>query len=58
MAENMGLYQFGPEGLAQQVIDEQRGSFTLGPGRDQPARPGQRLFDARGRRHPVRRRAR
>src|SRR4051812_15976530 len=36
MAEDMGLYQFGPEGLAQQVIDEQRGSFTLGPDATSP----------------------
>ncbi|HET6392132.1 MAG TPA: transglycosylase domain-containing protein, partial [Blastococcus sp.] len=31
MAEDMGLYQFGPSGLAQTIIDENRGSFTLGP---------------------------
>ena len=55
MAEKMGLYQFGPDGLSQQVIDENRGSFTFGPGRDQPARPGQRLLHAGRRRHAVRR---
>jgi membrane peptidoglycan carboxypeptidase len=31
MAEDMGLYQFGPADLAQTIIDENRGSFTLGP---------------------------
>jgi membrane peptidoglycan carboxypeptidase len=31
MAERMGLYQFGQADLAQQIIDENRGSFTLGP---------------------------
>jgi membrane peptidoglycan carboxypeptidase len=36
MAERMGLYQFGPEGLAQKVIDEARGSFTLGPDATSP----------------------
>ena len=30
MAERMGLFQFSPPGLAQQVIDENRGSFTFG----------------------------
>ena len=55
MAEKMGLYQFGPAGLAQQIIDEQPRVVHPRPGRDQPARPGQRLLDAGGRRHPVRR---
>jgi membrane peptidoglycan carboxypeptidase len=36
MAEAMGLYKFGPEGLAQQVIDENRGSFTFGPDATSP----------------------
>jgi membrane peptidoglycan carboxypeptidase len=36
MAERMGLYQFGPAGLSQQVIDESRGSFTLGPDATSP----------------------
>ena len=36
MAEAMGLYEFGPEGLAQQVIDENRGSFTFGPDATSP----------------------
>ena len=36
MAERMGLYQFGPEGLSQQIIDENRGSFTLGPDATSP----------------------
>jgi membrane peptidoglycan carboxypeptidase len=36
MAEAMGLYQFGPEGLADQVIEENRGSFTFGPDATSP----------------------
>lgn len=36
MAERMGLYQFSPEGTAQEVIDENRGSFTLGPDATSP----------------------
>jgi membrane peptidoglycan carboxypeptidase len=36
MAERMGLYQFGPDGLSQQIIDESRGSFTLGPDATSP----------------------
>ncbi|MDP9459661.1 MAG: penicillin-binding protein, partial [Actinomycetota bacterium] len=36
MAQAMGLYQFGPDGLAQQVIDENRGSFTFGPDATSP----------------------
>ena len=36
MAQRMGLYQFGPEGLAEQVIAENRGSFTLGPDATSP----------------------
>jgi membrane peptidoglycan carboxypeptidase len=36
MAERMGLYQFDTGGLAQQVIDENRGSFTLGPDATSP----------------------
>ncbi|MCW2703597.1 MAG: hypothetical protein JWQ37_1592 [Blastococcus sp.] len=36
MAERMGLYRFGPAGLSEQVIDEQRGSFTLGPDATSP----------------------
>jgi membrane peptidoglycan carboxypeptidase len=36
MAKRMGLYQFDQEALAQQVIDEQRGSFTLGPDATSP----------------------
>jgi len=31
MAERMGLFQFSDPGLPQQVIDENRGSFTFGP---------------------------
>ncbi|MGY1781544.1 transglycosylase domain-containing protein [Geodermatophilus sp. SYSU D01036] len=30
MAEAAGLFQFSPPGLAQQIIDENRGSFTFG----------------------------
>ena len=36
MAERMGLYQFGPGGLADQVISENRGSFTFGPDATSP----------------------
>ncbi|GAA3158245.1 transglycosylase/D,D-transpeptidase PonA2 [Blastococcus jejuensis] len=36
MAEAMGLYQFGPDGLADQVIEENRGSFTFGPDATSP----------------------
>jgi membrane peptidoglycan carboxypeptidase len=36
MAEAMGLFQFGPAGLAQEIIDENRGSFTLGPDATSP----------------------
>ncbi|MFL6095612.1 MAG: penicillin-binding transpeptidase domain-containing protein, partial [Blastococcus sp.] len=36
MAQKMGLYQFGPADLAQQTIDENRGSFTLGPDETSP----------------------
>jgi membrane peptidoglycan carboxypeptidase len=36
MAKRMGLYQFGPDDLAQTVIDENRGSFTLGPDATSP----------------------
>ena len=36
MAETMGLYQFGPADLAQKTIDENRGSFTLGPDETSP----------------------
>jgi membrane peptidoglycan carboxypeptidase len=36
MAERMGLYQFGQADLPQQVIDESRGSFTLGPDATSP----------------------
>jgi membrane peptidoglycan carboxypeptidase len=36
MAEDMGLYQFGPDGLSQKVIDENRGSFTFGPDATSP----------------------
>src|SRR4051794_32143604 len=36
MAEKMGLYQFGPADLAQTTIDENRGSFTLGPDETSP----------------------
>jgi membrane peptidoglycan carboxypeptidase len=36
MAEAMGLWQFGPEGMAEQIIDENRGSFTLGPDATSP----------------------
>ncbi|MGY1679624.1 transglycosylase domain-containing protein [Geodermatophilus sp. SYSU D01176] len=31
MAERMGLFHFNDPGLAQQIIDENRGSFTFGP---------------------------
>ncbi len=30
MAEAMGLFQFSPPGLAQTIVDENRGSFTFG----------------------------
>jgi membrane peptidoglycan carboxypeptidase len=36
IAEAMGLYQFGPEGLAEQNIEENRGSFTFGPDATSP----------------------
>ena len=36
MAEAMGLFEFGPEGLAQQIIDDNRGSFTFGPDATSP----------------------
>jgi membrane peptidoglycan carboxypeptidase len=36
MAERMGLFQFEREGLAQQTIDENRGSFTFGPDATSP----------------------
>jgi membrane peptidoglycan carboxypeptidase len=36
MAEAMGLYKFGPDGLARQIIDENRGSFTFGPDATSP----------------------
>ena len=36
IAERMGLFQFGPEGLADQVIAENRGSFTFGPDATSP----------------------
>ncbi|SFF21852.1 transglycosylase domain-containing protein [Blastococcus tunisiensis] len=36
MAERMGLYQFSPDGFAQKIIDENRGSFTLGPDATSP----------------------
>jgi membrane peptidoglycan carboxypeptidase len=36
MAERMGLYQFGQGGMAQEVIDQNRGSFTLGPDATSP----------------------
>jgi membrane peptidoglycan carboxypeptidase len=36
MAQKMGLYQFGPADLAQKTIDENRGSFTLGPDETSP----------------------
>ena len=56
MAEAMGLYKFGPDGLAQTVIDENRGSFTFGPDATSPLGTGQRLLHARRQRHAVRRR--
>src|SRR4051794_17249979 len=31
MAEKMGLFQFGPDGLADQAVEDNNGSFTLGP---------------------------
>jgi membrane peptidoglycan carboxypeptidase len=31
MAERMGLFQFGPEGLADKAVEDNNGSFTLGP---------------------------
>jgi membrane peptidoglycan carboxypeptidase len=31
IAERMGLYQFGPDGVAQRTIDQNNGSFTFGP---------------------------
>jgi membrane peptidoglycan carboxypeptidase len=36
MAQKMGLYQFGPADLPQKTIDENRGSFTLGPDETSP----------------------
>ncbi|MGY1801707.1 transglycosylase domain-containing protein [Blastococcus sp. SYSU D00922] len=36
IAEDMGLYQFGPAGLPDQIIEENRGSFTLGPDATSP----------------------
>jgi membrane peptidoglycan carboxypeptidase len=36
MAERMGLYQFSPAGFSQKIIDENRGSFTLGPDATSP----------------------
>jgi membrane peptidoglycan carboxypeptidase len=36
MAQRMGLYQFGPPDLSEQVIEENRGSFTLGPDATSP----------------------
>ncbi|TFV67748.1 UNVERIFIED_ORG: penicillin-binding protein [Bacillus sp. AZ43] len=36
MAEAMGLYQFSDEGAAQEVIEQNRGSFTLGPDATSP----------------------
>ena len=31
MAERMGLYQFGPDDVAQRTIEQNNGSFTFGP---------------------------
>jgi membrane peptidoglycan carboxypeptidase len=31
MAERMGLFQFGPDGLADKIVEDNNGSFTLGP---------------------------
>ncbi|MGY1986371.1 penicillin-binding protein [Blastococcus sp. SYSU DS0669] len=31
MAERMGLYEHGPQGLAQRTVDENNGSFAFGP---------------------------
>ena len=31
IAERMGLFQFGPDGLADQAVEDNNGSFTLGP---------------------------
>src|SRR3954471_16090407 len=36
MAEDMGLYQFGPDGLAERTAEEERGSFTFGPDATSP----------------------
>jgi membrane peptidoglycan carboxypeptidase len=36
IAERMGLYRFGPEGLAQRTVDENNGSFTFGPDATSP----------------------
>src|SRR4051812_4775613 len=36
MAEDMGLYQFGPDGLAERTVEEERGSFTFGPDATSP----------------------
>jgi membrane peptidoglycan carboxypeptidase len=36
MAEAMGLYDFDEQGLAQTIIDENRGSFTFGPDATSP----------------------
>jgi membrane peptidoglycan carboxypeptidase len=36
MAEDMGLYQFGPDGLADRTIEEERGSFAFGPDATSP----------------------
>ena len=55
MAEAMGLYQFGPQGLAQTDHRREPRLVHLRPRRDQPARPGQRLLHAGRQRHAVRR---
>jgi membrane peptidoglycan carboxypeptidase len=36
MAEDMGLYQFGPDGLAERTAEEERGSFAFGPDATSP----------------------
>jgi membrane peptidoglycan carboxypeptidase len=36
MAEDMGLYQFGPDGVAERTAEEERGSFAFGPDATSP----------------------
>src|SRR3712207_1622354 len=36
MAEDMGLYQFGPDDVAERTAEEERGSFAFGPDATSP----------------------